>query len=97
MHVLVKRIKKSKENGGALSDAKDASNSNAAIVSPARPDESRTNETGEHAYMTVASEIRRVLHDFGIHSSTIQPEYVMDGPDDEAVSSLLTACASSVG
>jgi len=51
---------------------------------------------GEHAnrervYMNVAVEIRRVLHDFGIHSSTIQPEYAMDGIDEETAS-LHSAC-----
>ncbi|KAG8966366.1 hypothetical protein FRC05_002688 [Tulasnella sp. 425] len=46
-------------------------------------DETTDVEGGEHVYMAVASEIRRILHEFGIHSSTIQPEYATDGMDDE--------------
>lgn len=37
-------------------------------------------------YMRIAREIRRVLHDHGIHSSTIQPEFhddSADGPPEE--------------
>ena len=45
-------------------------------------------DTGDRelTYMTVASEIRRVLHSYGIHSSTIQPEYALDGIDEDTVS-----------
>jgi zinc transporter 1 len=32
-------------------------------------------------YMSVADQIRKVLHEFGVHSSTIQPEFGND--DDE--------------
>lgn len=39
-------------------------------------------EISEHVYMSVAADIRRVLHEFGIHSSTIQPEYAMEGTED---------------
>ncbi|KAG8910385.1 hypothetical protein FRC01_006365 [Tulasnella sp. 417] len=46
-------------------------------------DETTQVEGGEHVYMAVASEIRRILHEFGIHSSTIQPEYATDGMDDD--------------
>lgn len=36
-----------------------------------------------YCYMSVAGEIRKVLHSFGIHSSTIQPEFVhLDGEED---------------
>lgn len=54
-------------------------------------DESTAVEGGEHVYMAVASEIRRILHEFGIHSSTIQPEYATDGMDDETVRCLTFA------
>ena len=30
----------------------------------------------KHDFMKIATEIRRLLHDRGIHSITIQPEYV---------------------
>ncbi|KAG8904633.1 hypothetical protein FRB99_001398 [Tulasnella sp. 403] len=43
-------------------------------------------DRGEQVYMVVASEIRKVLHEFGIHSSTIQPEYAIDGMDDDSIS-----------
>ncbi len=33
------------------------------------------NASREFEFMTIASDIRRVLHRHGIHSSTIQPEY----------------------
>ncbi len=32
-------------------------------------------EQGSRAFMDVSGEIRRVLHEYGIHSSTIQPEF----------------------
>ena len=43
----------------------------------------------EFLYMTVAADIRRALHEHGIHSSTIQPEYCVDGSDGDSVSSSL--------
>lgn len=81
VHVLVKKSHKPQ------SDKKDnGSTSKSPIVAPGRPDDYHGDLNEEYVYMTVASDIRRVLHDYGIHSSTIQPEYVMDGTIDEAVS-----------
>lgn len=34
-------------------------------------------------YMSLASEIRKVLHSYGIHSATIQPEFVEDQIDEK--------------
>lgn len=36
-------------------------------------------------YMNVADSIRKVLHEFGVHSSTIQPEF---GVEDDNVSNV---------
>lgn len=38
-----------------------------------------------HDFMPVAAKIRKALHDHGIHSSTIQPEYhhPRNGPPDD--------------
>jgi zinc transporter 1 len=36
-------------------------------------------------YMNVADSIRKVLHEFGVHSSTIQPEF---GAEDDSVSNV---------
>lgn len=36
-------------------------------------------------FMHVASDIRTVLHHLGIHSSTIQPEYIQTGDPDPKV------------
>jgi len=36
-------------------------------------------------YMNVAESIRKVLHEFGVHSSTIQPEF---GVEDDNVSNV---------
>jgi len=59
-----------------------------------RPNQSGQDEDTENrelTYMTVASEIRRVLHSYGIHSSTVQPEYALDGMDEDTAS-LHSAC-----
>lgn len=34
-------------------------------------------------YMSLGSEIRKVLHSYGIHSATIQPEFVEDQIDEK--------------
>ncbi|CEP09003.1 hypothetical protein [Parasitella parasitica] len=34
-------------------------------------------------YMTLASEIRKILHGYGIHSATIQPEFIEDQIDEK--------------
>ena len=44
-------------------------------------------------YMTVADQIRKVLHEFGVHSSTIQPEF---GNDDEELAEVSLAKCSSM-
>jgi len=46
-------------------------------------------------YMEVASKVRRVLHDQGMHSSTIQPEVYLsdiDVPEENLVTSVDTRC-----
>jgi zinc transporter 1 len=44
-------------------------------------------------YMNVADSIRKVLHEFGVHSSTIQPEFGTeeDNVSDVSVSTRLSA------
>lgn len=37
-------------------------------------------------YMDLASQIRGLLHSFGIHSATIQPEFIDDKKVDQALS-----------
>jgi zinc transporter 1 len=34
-------------------------------------------------YMVLASQIRKVLHGYGIHSATIQPEFIEDQVDEK--------------
>lgn len=48
--------------------------------------------SGEHVCMSVANEIRQVLHGFGVHSSTIQPEYVEDRQDESVCDMLYSDC-----
>jgi len=46
-------------------------------------------------YMEVAADIRRVLHEFGVHSSTIQPEFhsgTGDGTDIRLIDTSDTTC-----
>ena len=38
--------------------------------------------SNRHDFMVVAAKIRKTLHNFGIHSSTIQPEYPPNAPVD---------------
>ncbi|KAH0578722.1 hypothetical protein H2248_003849 [Termitomyces sp. 'cryptogamus'] len=50
-----------------------------------------------HDFMPIAVEIRKVLHHHGIHSSTIQPEYVCPGTEyagGKAKTSCLVLCPS---
>lgn len=37
----------------------------------------------KHEFMLIAASIRKVLHQHGVHSSTIQPEYRHQGGEDE--------------
>jgi zinc transporter 1 len=37
-------------------------------------------------YMLLGSEIRKLLHGYGIHSATIQPEFIEDQLDEKKVS-----------
>lgn len=53
-----------------------------------------TQGAGSASYMHLAREIRKCLHAYGIHSSTIQPEFVIDQPDSPSGS---TAIASGSG
>ncbi|KAF2277444.1 cation efflux protein [Westerdykella ornata] len=39
-------------------------------------------ESGSAQYMELAREIRKCLHEYGIHSSTIQPEFCLDAQHD---------------
>ncbi|KAG8870947.1 hypothetical protein FRB97_009226 [Tulasnella sp. 331] len=75
VHVLVKKCPKPK-----ATRHKEGPSAKDTVLAPVLAGNEQ-----ETTYMNVASEIRRVLHDYGIHSSTIQPEYVMDGLDDEAM------------
>ncbi|KAG8991831.1 hypothetical protein FRB94_009692 [Tulasnella sp. JGI-2019a] len=87
VHVLVKKSHKLKDK-----QHKEGSRSEDTTVLASGPPLDYYKGSGEETvYMSVASDIRRVLHDFGIHSSTIQPEYVMDGSEDEA-SSIRSGC-----
>lgn len=40
---------------------------------------------GSARYMQLAKAVRTCLHDYGIHSSTIQPEFCLDGDHDHTV------------
>lgn len=46
--------------------------------------------------MAVADRIRKVLHEYGVHSSTIQPEFAADTVEnsDTDVCSVSTFCLS---
>lgn len=37
------------------------------------------------SYITLSSEIRKLLHGYGIHSATIQPEFIEDQYDEKKV------------
>jgi zinc transporter 1 len=36
-------------------------------------------------YMSIATKIRQTLHAYGIHSTTIQPEFVKTGPEGKGI------------
>ncbi|KAL2452403.1 Vacuolar zinc transporter ZRC1 [Exophiala dermatitidis] len=46
-------------------------------------------DAGSEAYMQLAREIRKCLHAYGIHSSTIQPEFYTDSPDSPSGSTAI--------
>ena len=39
----------------------------------------------EADYMSIATKIRQTMHAYGIHSTTIQPEFVKTGPDGNGI------------
>lgn len=47
-------------------------------------------------YMILASEIRRILHGYGIHSATIQPEFIEDQIDEKYLDDDLSEDAEGV-
>jgi len=79
-------------SGGADSSEIDPRAKSNGKLSIAKTEKGRMNiiredpESEEFVYMSVAADIRRVLHEYGIHSSTIQPEYCMDGTEDDTTS-----------
>jgi len=81
VHVLVKKSRKGRTATNATDSTASSQEPGVDLIVG-----SGEVENGEHLYMSVASEIRRVLHDFGIHSSTIQPEYAMDGINEDTAS-----------
>ncbi|KAL2406787.1 Vacuolar zinc transporter ZRC1 [Exophiala dermatitidis] len=46
-------------------------------------------DAGSEAYMQLAREIRKCLHAYGIHSSTIQPEFYTDSPNSPSGSTAI--------
>ena len=84
------RLESVDDNKSQYYDGEDEKDDNAEIVEvstlPVTSAQATTTTTDaaarERDFMRVAAEIRRRLHDRGIHSSTIQPEYVY-GDDDE--------------
>ena len=36
-------------------------------------------------YMSIATKIRQTMHAYGVHSTTIQPEFVKVGPDGKGI------------
>ena len=88
------RLESVDDNNSQYYDGEDEKDDNADIVevstlpvTSAHPAATTITTTADAAarerdFMRVAAEIRRRLHDRGIHSSTIQPEYVY-GDDEE--------------
>lgn len=52
--------------------------------------------TNEGDFVEVSIKIRRVMHRFGVHSSTIQPE-IVDNKKNPAPSHITAAAAASIG
>jgi len=46
----------------------------------------------DYDFMPVAAKIREVLHHHGIHSSTVQPEYLKHGSQEQLMTSELSSC-----